>query len=89
KKKRKKKKKKKFLIYCLEIFRKILISYYLNKKIENYKYLFSLINIKNIQNIISLINEAIYHINKNANSKIVIFDLSIKITKSIYNKYGI
>ncbi|WGH26758.1 MAG: DNA polymerase III subunit delta' [Candidatus Bostrichicola ureolyticus] len=85
-----KEKKKKFLIYCLEIFRKILISYYLNKKIDNIdnsKYLFSLINIKNIQNIISLINEAIYHINKNANSKIVIFDLSIKITKSIYNKY--
>ncbi|WGH27265.1 MAG: DNA polymerase III subunit delta' [Candidatus Bostrichicola ureolyticus] len=81
-----KEKQKKFLIYCLEIFRKALLSSYIKISNIDNKDLINMINIKNIQNIISLINEAIYHIDKNANSKIVIFDLSIKITKSIYSK---
>ena len=86
---------KKFLGYCLEIFRQaLLINYqaadlvYYESKIEKFKLenFAPFVNGNNIVNINSEINDAIYHIERNGNAKIILTDLSIKLTRLIHKK---
>lgn len=84
-----------FLEHCLEIFRQALLwnygakdlVYYQSKvesfKIENFG---PFINDQNIFEIYKEINNAIYHIERNANPKILFTDLSIKLTRLIHRK---
>lgn len=84
-----------FLEHCLEIFRQALLwnygakdlVYYKSKvesfKIENFA---PFINDQNIFEIYKEINNAIYHIERNANPKILFTDLSIKLTRLIHRK---
>lgn len=84
-----------FLEHCLEIFRQaLLLNYqtndlvYYQSKVENFKLenFAPFINDQNIFEIYKEINEAIYHIERNANPKILFTDLSIKLTRLIHKK---
>ena len=86
---------KSFLLYCLDFFRQSLL---LNYKAENLVYLepstekFKLSNFapfihgNNILDITEAIETAIYHIGRNGNSKIILTDLSIKLTRFLHKK---
>ena len=86
---------KKFLEYCLELFRQaLLLNYKLTEivffepiqedfKLEN---LAPFINNDNIEPIFKEISDAIYHIERNGNAKIIFTDLSIKLTRLIHKK---
>lgn len=84
-----------FLEHCLEIFRQALLWNYQAKELVYYKSTVEnfhlekfapFINDKNIFEIYDEINEAIYHIERNANPKILFTDLSIKLTRLIHKK---
>lgn len=84
-----------FLEHCLEIFRQaLLLNYqakdlvYYESKVENFKLenFAPFINNQNIFEIYKEINEAIYHVERNANPKILFTDLSIKLTRLIHKK---
>ena len=83
-----------FLQYCLHFFRQALLK---NYKAHELVYMktqtkFSLekfaafIHGNNIENIYSTIQEAIFHIERNVNSKMVITDVSLKLTRFIHAK---
>lgn len=86
---------KRFLAYCLHFFRQALL---LNYKSPEIVYLetktngFDLekfapfIHGANILNIEKEVNEALYHIERNANAKVVLLDLSIKLTRLLHTK---
>ena len=86
---------KKFLEYCLELFRQaLLLNYKLTEivffepiqedfKLEN---LAPFVNNDNIEPIFKEISDAIYHIERNGNAKIIFTDLSIKLTRLIHKK---
>jgi len=86
---------KSFLGYCLEFFRQAML---INFKSEQLVYLttttpkFSIekfapfVNNTNILPIYHEINEAIYHIERNGNAKIILLDLSIKLTRLLHQK---
>lgn len=82
-------KQKQFLSYSLHIFRESLIQNYgdssLNRVSENEnKFLVKFapfIHGANCIDIIELFNDAIYHIERNANPKILFLDVSLKLTK--------
>lgn len=86
---------KKFIKYCLEMFRQaLLMNYqvsslvyiettYQNFKLENFA---PFINGKNILDIFKELSEALYLIERNGNAKIVLADLSIKLTRQIHKK---
>jgi len=84
-----------FLEHCLEIFRQaFLLNYqmydlvYYQSKVDNFKLekFAPFIHEKNIFDIYKEINDAIYHIERNANPKILFTDLSIKLTRLIHRK---
>lgn len=88
-------KQKQFLTYCSEIFRQALMQTYgvdnlvfLEIQTEGFKWdkFSNFIHGANIEEILAEINEAIYHIERNANGKIVLFDLSIKLTRLLHAK---
>lgn len=83
-----------FLEYCLEVFRQALLANYgadslvymefqSNFKIENFA---PFVHHNNIAEIQRNIEEAIYHIERNGNSKLILTDLSIKLTRLIHAK---
>jgi len=83
-----------FLKFCLHFFRQALLQ---NYGVDDLVYLktqtkFSLDNFapfvhgKNIEHIYNTIQEAIYHINRNVNSKMVMTDLSFKLSRFIHIK---
>jgi DNA polymerase III subunit delta' len=84
---------KQFLNYCIVMFRQALM---LNYETEKLVYLeptvekFSLekfapfVNGNNINAIFSELSDAIYHIERNGNAKIILTDLSIKLTRLIH-----
>jgi len=83
-----------FLHYCLHFFRQALLK---NYSVDNLVYLktksnFSLdkfspfIHGKNIEPIYETIQKAIFHIDRNVNSKMVISDTSIKLSRFIHIK---
>ncbi len=86
---------KRFLNYCLQFFRQaMLLNYNADSlvflepktpdfKLENFA---PFIHSGNILEINKELNEAIYHIERNGNAKIVLLDLSIKLTRLLHTK---
>ncbi len=86
---------KQFLHFCLDFFRQaLLLNYnttslvYLEPKIEKFKLenFAPFIHNNNILDISNELQEAIYHIERNGNSKIILTDLSIKLTRLLHKK---
>ena len=86
---------KKFLNYCIEMFRQaLLINYqttslvYLEPKVAKFKLenFAPFVNGTNIEAIFAELSDAIYHIERNGNAKIILTDLSIKLTRLIHKK---
>jgi DNA polymerase-3 subunit delta' len=86
---------KKFLHYCIEMFRQaMLLNYqtpdlvYLESQKDNFKLqnFAPFVNGNNINDIFNEISDAVYHIERNGNAKIILTDLSIKLTRLIHKK---
>lgn len=86
---------KKFLSYCINMFRQaLLLNYqttslvYIEPKIDKFKLenFAPFVNGNNIQEIFKELSDAIYHIERNGNAKIILTDLSIKLTRLIHKK---
>lgn len=86
---------KKFLHFCIEMFRQaLLLNYetkqlvYLEPKVEKFKLenFAPFVNGNNIQAIFTELSDAMYHIERNGNAKIILTDLSIKLTRLIHKK---
>ena len=86
---------KKFLEFCIEMFRQaLLLNYespslvYLEPKVEKFKLAnFSpFVTGNNIHDIFKELSDAMYHIERNGNAKIILTDLSIKLTRLIHKK---
>jgi DNA polymerase-3 subunit delta' len=86
---------KQFLQFCLDFFRQALLMNYnanqlvfmepktKNFKLENFA---PYIHEGNIMDISQELQDAIYHIERNGNSKIILTDLSIKLTRLLHKK---
>tara|TARA_R110002049_G_scaffold74988_11_gene193214 strand:- start:12752 stop:13894 length:1143 start_codon:yes stop_codon:yes gene_type:complete len=85
---------KRFLEYCLQFFRQALL---LNYKSENLVFMetktgFDLskfapfVHAGNILEIEKELNDAMYHIERNGNAKIILLDLSMKLTRFLHKK---
>ncbi len=86
---------KRFLNYCLQFFRQaMLLNYnaeslvYLQPKSPNFQIekFAPFVHSGNILEINKELNDAIYHIERNGNAKIILLDLSIKLTRLLHNK---
>jgi DNA polymerase-3 subunit delta' len=84
---------KKFLIYCVDMFRQaLLLNYqaeklvYMEPSVENFKLekFAPFVTGNNISEIFKELSDASYHIERNANAKIILTDLSIKLTRLIH-----
>ncbi len=86
---------KKFLNYCIDMFRQaLLLNYQAEKlvymeptvdkfKLENFA---PFVTGNNITEIFKELSDASYHIERNGNAKIILTDLSIKLTRLIHKK---
>ncbi len=86
---------KQFLEFCIELFRQALLLNYKspslvyyhttvdNFKLENFA---PFVNGNNINEIFEELSNAIYHVERNGNSKMIFTDLSIKLTRLIHTK---
>lgn len=86
---------KKFLIFCIDIFRQALLKNYKSDslvffeprdktfKLENFA---PFVHQNNIFQIIDSLEDALYHIERNGNAKIIFTDLSINLTRFIHRK---
>lgn len=88
-------KQKQFLYYSLQVFRQALLTHYQTNELTfmelsqngfNWEKFAPFIHGANIQDILEELNTAFYHIERNANAKIVFLDLSIKITRFLHRK---
>ena len=86
---------KRFLKYCLQFFRQaMLLNYsadslvFLETKTPGFKLdnFAPFIHSGNILEITKELNDAIYHIERNGNAKIILLDLSIKLTRLLHTK---
>jgi len=86
---------KKFLHFCIDMFRQALLLNYqttslvfMEPKIEKFKLenFAPFVNGNNIHDIFKELSDAMYHIERNGNAKIVLTDLSIKLTRLIHKK---
>lgn len=86
---------KKFLQYCIEMFRQaLLLNYetkslvYMEPRVDKFKLenLAPFVTGTNINEIFSELSDAVYHIERNGNAKIILTDLSIKLTRLIHKK---
>ena len=86
---------KKFLQFCIDVFRQALLyNYqspglvYLEPKVEGFKLenFAPFVNGNNINEIFQELSDAIYHIERNGSAKIILTDLSIKLTRLIHKK---
>ncbi len=86
---------KKFLQFCIEMFRQaLLLNYetknlvYMEPKVEKFKLenFAPFVNGNNIQAIFTELSDAMYHIERNGNAKIILTDLSIRLTRLIHKK---
>lgn len=86
---------KKFLAFCLNYFRQaLLLNYsandlvYLEPRSENFQLekFAPFVHDANIMDISNEIQDAIYHIERNGSSKIILTDLSIKLTRLLHKK---
>lgn len=88
-------KQKRFLEYCIEMFRQALLLNYQTQelvyhdpkvdkfKLENFA---PFVHGNNIQDIFQQLSDAMYHIERNGNAKIILTDLSIQLTRLIHKK---
>ncbi len=87
---------KRFLGYCLQFFRQALL---MNYKSDNLVFMetesgFDLskfapfVHSGNILEIEKELNDAMYHIERNGNAKIILLDLSMKLTRFLHKKEG-
>lgn len=86
---------KSFLLYCIDFFRQSLLMNYKSKelvylepsaekfKLENFA---PFVHGNNIMEITNALETAIYHIERNGNAKIILTDLSIKLTRFLHKK---
>jgi DNA polymerase-3 subunit delta' len=86
---------KQFLLFCIDFFRQALLLNYnatelvfietktKNFQLENFA---PYVNEANILDISDELQNAIYHIERNGNSKIILTDLSIKLTRLLHKK---
>ncbi len=88
-------KQKRFLDYTLQIFRQAMLTNYglssmVFKKIKaqdfHWQKFSFYIHGANIESILNELNQSFYHIERNANAKIIFLDLSIKITRFLHLK---
>ncbi|MBP6181189.1 DNA polymerase III subunit delta' [Flavobacterium sp.] len=86
---------KKFLHFCIDMFRQaLLLNYetaslvYIEPQVENFKLenFAPFVNGNNINDIFKELSDAMYHIERNGNAKIILTDLSIKLTRLIHKK---
>jgi len=86
---------KKFLQYCIDIFRQALMHnyetpslVYFEPSVEKFtiEKFAPFVNGNNIHEIFQELSDAIYHIERNGNAKIILTDLSIKLTRLIHKK---
>ena len=86
---------KKFIQFCIEMFRQaLLLNYetpslvYIEPKVEKFKMenFAPFVNGNNIHEIFKELSDALYHIERNGNAKIILTDLSIKLTRLIHKK---
>jgi len=86
---------KKFLGFCIDMFRQALLLNYqttslvfMEPKIEKFKLenFAPFVNGNNINDIFRELSDAMYHIERNGNAKIILTDLSIKLTRLIHKK---
>lgn len=86
---------KQFLQFCLDFFRQaMLVNYgadnlvYMETKTEGFKLekFAPFVHGNNILDISNEIQDAIYHIERNGNAKIILTDLSIKLTRLLHKK---
>jgi DNA polymerase-3 subunit delta' len=86
---------KKFLQFCMEMFRQaLLLNYetpslvYFEPKVDKFKLenFAPFVNGNNIHDIFNELSDAMYHIERNGNAKIILTDLSIKLTRLIHKK---
>ncbi len=86
---------KQFLNFCLDFFRQALLLNYkahdlvfLETKTEKFKLenFAPFVHGNNIMDISNELQDAIYHIERNGNSKIILTDLSIKLTRLLHKK---
>jgi DNA polymerase-3 subunit delta' len=86
---------KQFLHYCIYFFRQALLSNYQTEELVffeatepgfNLEKFAPFVDGSNINDIFKEIETAIYHIERNGNSKIILTDLSIKLTRLIHKK---
>lgn len=86
---------KQFLLFCLSYFRQaLMLNYnvhdlvYMEPKVDNFKLnnFAPFVHNLNILDITGELEQAIYHIERNGNSKIILTDLSIKLTRLLHRK---
>jgi DNA polymerase-3 subunit delta' len=86
---------KKFLHFCIDMFRQaLLLNYqttslvYMEPKVEQFKLekFAPFVNGNNINEIFKELSDAVYHIERNGNAKIILTDLSIRLTRLIHKK---
>jgi DNA polymerase-3 subunit delta' len=86
---------KKFLNFCIDMFRQaLLLNYetpklvYMEMKVPKFKLenFAPFVNGNNINAIFKELSDAMYHIERNGNAKIILTDLSIKLTRLIHKK---
>lgn len=86
---------KQFLNYCIDVFRQAFLLNYKAEKlvffeptIENFtlEKFAPFVHSKNIHAIFSELSDAIYHIERNGNAKVILTDMSIKLTRLIHTK---
>lgn len=84
---------KKFLHFCIETFRQAMLFNYSAEKLVyfetevegfNFEKFATFITGNNISEIYKELSDAIYHIERNGNAKIILTDLSIKLTRLIH-----
>ena len=86
---------KQFLDFCINMFRQaLLLNYqakelvYIEPTVDNFKLenFAPFVNGNNINDIFKELSDAAYHIERNGNAKIILTDLSIKLTRLIHKK---
>jgi len=85
---------KRFLEYCLQFFRQALLFNYKSEQLVfietktdfNLSKFAPFVHSNNILDIEKEISDAIYHIERNGNAKIILLDLSIKLTRFLHKK---
>jgi len=85
---------KRFLNYCLQFFRQALLMNYNSNSLVfletktnfDLKKFAPFVHAGNIMEISEALNDAIYHIERNGNAKIILLDLSMKLTRFLHKK---